>query len=197
MKMVFPSPVRSLVLLTAIGMLAAGLPAADDQPAKDLRVCSVTHVERKSPKSYAAVTEAIERQLGRFDSAALAAALASKASPSEVEAKIHAMEGSSGLMLFAVRDHGKLLSLTGQTASARQYEIGNPLIALQMTRIDVRAGQYAPLRIYVYAGDDHLTHIDYDLPSSVFGRFHRAGIDKVAKGLDEKLDRLISSALKD
>ena len=107
------------------------------------------------------------------------------------------MEGSSGFMLFAARDHGQLLSLRGKQISARQYEIGNPLIALQMTQVDVRAGEYAPLRIYVYAGGDHLTHVDYDLPSTVFGRFHSAGVDAVAKGLDEKLDRLTTNALKD
>jgi hypothetical protein len=75
--------------------------------------------------------------------------------------------------------------------------VGNPLIALQMTQVDVRAGEYAPLRILVYVGEDHLTHLDYDLPSSVFGRFHAAGVDKVSKGLDEKLEALIANALKD
>ena len=126
----------------------------------------------------------------------MAAAFKTGMDASHIEGMIHGMEGSSGFLLFAVRDHGQVLSLAGKRGSARQYEVGNPLIALQMTQVDVRAGEYAPLRLYVYTGEDHLTHIDYDLPSSVFGRFHSAGVDNVAKGLDEKLEALIANALK-
>ena len=96
------------------------------------------------------------------------------------------MEGTSGFMLFAMRDHGQLLALKGKQASVKQYEIGNPLFAVEMTREDLRAGEYAPLRICVYVGEDQLTHVDYDLPSSIFGRFKSAQVDKVAKGLDRK-----------
>ena len=68
---------------------------------------------------------------------------------------------------------------------------------MQMTEEDLRAAEYAPLRVLIYVGDDHMTHIDYDLPSTVFGRLHSTGVDKVAKGLDEKLSALIANALKD
>jgi uncharacterized protein (DUF302 family) len=158
---------------------------------------STTHVNISTPKSFDAVTSAIEKQLGKYDGAAVAEAFAAKLPPEEIESKIHAMEGSSGFMLFTVRDHGQLLSLKGKQAYARQYEIGNPLFAMQMTQEDLRAAEYAPLRVAIYVGDDHLTHIDYDLPSSVFGRLHSAGVDKVAKSLDEKLAALVANALKD
>jgi uncharacterized protein (DUF302 family) len=158
---------------------------------------SSTHVNIGTKKSFDAVTSAIEKQLGRYDGAAVAQAIAAKLPPGEIESKIQAMEGSSGFMLFTVRDHGQLLSLKGKQAFARQYEIGNPLIAIEMTQQDLRAAEYAPLRVLVYLGDDHMTHIDYDLPSTVFGRLHSAGVDKVAKGLDDKLGALIANALKD
>lgn len=180
----------TLVLATAMG--ASG----DTATGRKTSVSSTTHVSVSTAKSFGDVTASIEKQLGKYDSSAIATAMNSKLAPTEIEAKIHAMEGTSGLMLFAVRDHGQLLSLKGNNVDARQYEVGNPLIAMQMTQVDVRAGEYAPLRIYIYAGDDHLTHVDYDLPSTVFGRFHSAGVDKVAKGLDEKLDALIANALK-
>jgi uncharacterized protein (DUF302 family) len=189
--------VPAAAIFAAVIAAATPTPASDDTtPPRTTTVSSTTHLNVTTPKSFDAVTAAIEKQLGKFDSAALAAAFADKLSPPEIEARIHAMEGSSGFMLFALRDHGSLLALAGKQAKARQYEIGNPLIALQMTQVDVRAGEYAPLRIYVYSGDDRLTHIDYDLPSSVFGRFHSAGVDKIAKGLDEKLAALIANALK-
>ncbi len=179
--------------------LAAGIAlSADDEaaPARTTSASFTTHVNVATPKTFPAVTAAIEKRLGKFDSAALAQAYADKLGAPEIEAKIRAMEGSSGFMLFAVRDHGQLLSLAGKQVAARQYEVGNPLLALQMTEVDVRAGEYAPLRIYVYAGDDHLTHVDYDLPSTVFGRFHSPGVDEIAKSLDEKLAALIANALR-
>jgi uncharacterized protein (DUF302 family) len=158
---------------------------------------SSTHVNIRTQKSFDAVTSAIEKQLGKYDGAAVAQAIAAKLPPEEIESKIHAMEGASGFMLFTVRDHGQLLSLKGKQAFARQYEIGNPLIAIEMTQEDLRAAEYAPLRVLIYEGDDHMTHIDYDLPSTVFGRLHSTGVDKVAKNLDEKLGALIANALKD
>jgi uncharacterized protein (DUF302 family) len=184
---------RTAVLFLTVGVGAVvGASRDDAASARKTSVSVTTHVNVSSAKAFDAVTAAIEKQLGKYD----AAAVNSKLDPSEIEAKFHAMEGSSGFMLFAVRDHGQLLSLKGKKVSARQYEVGNPLIALQMTQVDVRAGEYAPLRMYVYTGEDRLTHVDYDLPSSVFGRFHAAGVDQVAKGLDEKLGALIANALK-
>jgi uncharacterized protein (DUF302 family) len=158
---------------------------------------SVTHLNFESSKSFAAVTSAIEKQLGEFNPEISRSFSSASLNPAEVESKVHAMEGSSGLMIFAVRDHGQLLALKGQHASARQYEIGNPLVALEMTQHDLRAGEYAPLKIYVYVGEDGLTHVDYDLPSSVFGRFKSRQVNEVAKRLDQKLERLVANALKD
>ena len=187
----------ALVLAILVLGASAAVTRANSASVRKTSIACVTHVNVATPKPFDGVTAAIEQQLGKYDSAAIAAAFAGKLAPEDMEAKIHAMEGSSGFMLFAVRDHGQLLSLKGRRVSARQYEVGNPLIALEMTQADVRAGEYAPLRIYVYAGEDHLTHVDYDLPSTVFGRFHSAEVDRVAKGLDEKLGRLITNATKE
>ena len=104
----------------------------------------VTHLNFKSSKPFAAVTAALEKQLGKFDPE-ISKSFSSASNPAEIEAKIHAMEGSSGLMIFAVRDHGQLLSLKGKQALGRQYEVGNPLVALEMTQHDLVAGEYAPL----------------------------------------------------
>jgi uncharacterized protein (DUF302 family) len=182
----------------AILLLAAFPAAGSDEGAFKPVVTSstVTHLDFKSSKPFADVTAALEKQLGHFDPA-IGKSFSSGSSPAEIEAKIHAMEGSGGLMIFAVRDHGQLLSLKGKKELGRQYEVGNPLVALEMTQHNLLAGEYAPLRIYVYVGEDNLTHVDYDLPSSVFARFKSRQIDEVAKGLDEKLEKLISTALKD
>jgi uncharacterized protein (DUF302 family) len=186
-----------------LASLALGLSAAakagtgDAAPTRSVTVSSTTHVNYKSSKSFDVVTAAIEKQLGKFDAQAFGAAMRDVSNPADVEAKIHAMEGSSGFMLFAMRDHGQLLSLKGRKEFDRQYEIGNPLFAVEMTKADLRAGEYAPLRICVYVGADQMTHVDYDLPSTVFGRFKSAQVDKVARSLDQKLEALVTNALKD
>jgi uncharacterized protein (DUF302 family) len=187
-----------LFAFVAVGLTAAPSSRADDAaPTRSVTVSSTTHVNFKSSKSFDAVTAAIEKQLGKFDATAFGAAMNDTSNPAAVETKVHAMEGSSGFMLFAMRDHGQLLSLKGRKEFDRQYEIGNPLIAVEMTQADLRAGEYAPLRICVYVGEDQMTHVDYDLPSTVFGRFKSAQVDKVAKSLDQKLEALITNALKD
>ena len=94
-------------------------------------------------------------------------------------------------MLFNVRDHGKLLNIFGSPQKAKQYVIGNPLIAATMTRHDIRAGLYAPLRILVYGVDDQSTRIEFEQPSSLFGQFDNPDITKVARSLDTKLADLI------
>lgn len=191
---------HSAVLFLLAIMALATIPAlASDAPAPkpEITSSSVIHLNFKSSKSFAEITSAIEKQLGKFDPTIGQSFSATPLNPGEIEAKIHAMEGSSGLMIFAVRDHGQLLALKSRHGLARQYVIGNPLVALEMTQHNLVAGEYAPVRVYVYVADDNLTHIDYDLPSSIFARFKSAQIDEVAKGLDEKLEKLVENALKD
>lgn len=192
-------PVHCDELFVMAILFLAAIPVSgsqEDRPKPAVTSSSVTHLDFKSPKPFAAVTAAIEKQLGKFDPEIDRSLSTAPANPDEIESRIRAMEGSSGLMLFAVRDHGRLLGLRGKEVSARQYEIGNPLVALEMTQEDIRAGEYAPVRIYVYGGEDDLTHVDYDLPSSLFGGFKSARVDQVAKGLDQKVETLIMNALK-
>jgi hypothetical protein len=75
----------------------------------------------------------------------------------EIRAKIEAMAGPSGFMVFRTSDHGALLRLAGQKRKALQYLVGNPPFALQMTQHDIRASLYAPLRVllcgaYLFVG---------------------------------------------
>src|SRR5262249_6805773 len=101
----------------------------------------------------------------------------------------------SGFMLFRTSDHGALLRLAGQKKKAMQYLLGNPLFAVQMTQHDIRAGQYAPLRVLVYESDPGRTCVEYDKPSSLFGQFGNAKVTEVAKLLDRKLEQLVAKAI--
>jgi uncharacterized protein (DUF302 family) len=125
--------------------------------------------------------------MGRIDSAAITKMLSDGESQTAVRDHIKATEGPLGLMIFNVFDHGVLLSLLGKTAQAKQYIVGNPFLALQMTEKDIRAGLYAPLRISIREGGPDKSVIEYDLPSSLLGQFQNAEVDRVAMLLDQKL----------
>ena len=85
--------------------------------------------------------------------------------PSAARARINAMAGEAGLMMFDRQNHGALLALVGKKAKAKRYFVGNPLIAIQMTQHDIRAGLYAPLSVLVYEIGPTQTRVEFDRPS--------------------------------
>src|SRR6516164_6132601 len=110
---------------------------------------SVVHVRVTSDRPFAEVQAAFERRVGRFEPDVYQA-LAEGGDPAAVRARLEAMAGSSGFMLFRTSDHGGLLRLVGEQRKAVQYLIGNPLFAVEMTRHAIGAGLYAPLRVLIY-----------------------------------------------
>jgi uncharacterized protein (DUF302 family) len=155
---------------------------------------TVDHVRRTTDKPFGDVTTAFERQLGRFEPGVYQA-LAAGGDAEGARAKIEAMAGPSGFMLFGTQDHGSLLRLAGQKRKAVQYVVGNPLFALQMTQHDVRASLYAPLRVLIYEDGAGKTCVEYDRPSSLFGQFGDDRIAPTAAMLDRKLEALVSASL--
>ena len=154
----------------------------------------VDHVRLATDKPFEEVTQAFEAQLGKFDGDVRKAATASE-DIEEAKAKITAMAGPSGFMLFGTSDHGALLRLAGQKRKAIQYVVGNPLFALQMTQHDIRASLYAPLRVLIYEDVQGKTCVEYDRPSSLFGQFGNDRIAPTAAMLDRKLEALVAEAV--
>ena len=154
---------------------------------------SVDHVRLTSDKPFGDVTKAFEQQVGRFDPDVYKA-LAEGGDAKGAKAKIEAMAGPSGFMLFATHNHGALLRLAGQKRKAIQYVVGNPLVALQMTQHDIRASLYAPLRVLIYENNEGKTCVEYDRPSSLFGQFGNDRIRPTAAMLDNKLEALVAAA---
>ena len=153
----------------------------------------VDHVRLATDRPFEEVAKGIERQLGRFDPDVYQS-LATGDDPATARARIEAMAGPSGLMLFGKSDHGSLLRLAGQPRKAVQYVVGNPLFALEMTRHDVRASLYAPLRVLIYQDEGGRTCVEYDRPSSLFGQLGNASVTEVAAILDRKLEQLVAEA---
>jgi uncharacterized protein (DUF302 family) len=154
---------------------------------------SVTHVRMTSDRPFADVQAAFEQRLGRFEPDVYQP-LAEGGDPAAVRARIEAMAGSSGFMLFSTRDPGGILRFVGQQRKAVQYVIGNPLFAVEMTRHAIGAALYVPLRVLIYEADDGKTCIEYDRASSLFGQFGDERVDSMAASLDQKLEDLAATA---
>jgi hypothetical protein len=118
----------------------------------------VVHETIDLPVPYAAFTRRLERLLGRFDPEVAERVLSED--PTAAAARIGAMAGDQGLMLFGAQDHGGLFALRGEARKAKRFHVGNPLIAFQMTQQDIRAGLYAPLTMLVYEGALEHEHLE-------------------------------------
>jgi uncharacterized protein (DUF302 family) len=153
---------------------------------------SVVHETIDLPVPYSAFTARLERLLGRFDPEVAARVLSED--PTAAAARIGAMAGDQGLMLFGTQDHGGLFALRGEARRAKRYHVGNPLIAFQMTQHDIRAGLYAPLTMFVYETGPAAVRVEFDRPSSLFGQFGDKAVTDVAVSLDAKLNALIEKA---
>jgi uncharacterized protein (DUF302 family) len=140
---------------------------------------------------FQAFTETLERILGHLP-AGLQQEMNER--PQAARQRIKAAEGAQGLMIFSILDHGAALNMIGAHRKAKQYLIGNPSTAIQMTQHDIRAALYAPLRVLVYEQAPGQTIVEYDQPSSLFGQFGRAEVTRVAVSLDRALEQAIAQA---
>ncbi len=130
-----------------------------------------------------------EKQLGKLDQVHALKA-------SNMQTAVKSMEGELGLMIIHVLEMGDLLSSFVESHTrARQYLVGNPIIASLMAKLDPLAALYAPPRVLIYSTDGG-TSISYDQPSSVFGRLNGEEILDIARDLDQKFETLVMCALR-
>jgi hypothetical protein len=98
------------------------------------------------------------------------------------------------LWLFLTRNHGQLTATDGLNSRAIQYDIGNPLTAERMTRFQLAAGLYAPLRVYLYENEQGRAIFECDLPSNLFGQFGDERVTAVGRELDAELEQTLQAA---
>jgi hypothetical protein len=60
-----------------------------------------------------------------------------------------------------------------------QYEIGNPLTASRMTRHQLAAALYTPLRVVLFEDEQGRGILEYDRPSSFFSQYDDEGVTEV------------------
>jgi hypothetical protein len=152
------------------------------------RTLEIEHVRINSTKTFAEVEAALSAELPQLDPA-ISAALANGN-----EQRARELEGGSKLFIFLKRDHGALLQITGRPGKALQYEIGNPLTATRMTRHQLPAALYAPLRVVLYENAAGSATFEYDRPSKLFGQFGDERVTAVGRELDAALEGALRRA---
>jgi uncharacterized protein (DUF302 family) len=154
------------------------------------RKIEVEHVVLDSAKPFAEVRKKLETTIPPLDEE-----VTSLLRLGMSDALRHRLEALKGFFIFLKRDHGALVGLHGVARQATQYEIGNPYTASTLTRYNLGAGLYAPLRVILYEKDGGGSCAEYDLPSSLFGQFGDDRITEEAHRGDAALARILSSAL--
>jgi len=157
---------------------------------KTRKTIQVEHVTLRSVKDFARVKEHLESLVPKLDPE-----VASLIASGETERLKQKLEAGPELAIFLSRDHGGLLQIAGHARRAVQYDIGNPLTASKMTRHQLAAGLYAPLRVVLYEEEGGGSIFEYDQPSSLFGQFADEQVTEVARGLDASLERALQRAL--
>jgi hypothetical protein len=150
---------------------------------------SVEHIRIQSERPFAEVRWKLEDLLPRLDQS-----ISEALSRGDRErAKAYGANGPK-LSIFLVRDHGALLHVAGLQFNALQYEIGNPLTASKMTRYQLGACLYAPLRVALFEDQQGRGVFEYDKPSSFFGQFGDDRVTDVGRYLDSALESVLIAA---
>lgn len=153
------------------------------------RTVQIDHVTIKSLKPFNDVRAALEALAPRIDDG-----IFTLLRYGESTRALRELETCPPLSIFGQRDHGALLAIAGLSRRSIQYDIGNPLTASKMTRHQLPAGLYAPIRVLLREDSDDVVGFEYDRPASVFGQFGSAEVNAVAQQLDRDLRALLEAA---
>jgi Domain of unknown function DUF302 len=187
---------RKLLATGAIGAAvtaAAAAHAVEDhtmsQASITSRTIAVEHIKISSDRPFAEVRRKLEDSVPRLDPSISEA----PARGDQKRAQDYDQNGPK-LSIFLAREHGALLQIAGGKRNAVQYEIGNPLTASKMTRYQLPAALYAPLRVVLFEDEQGRGIFEYDKPSSFFGQFGDERVTDVGRYLDATLEAALRDA---
>jgi uncharacterized protein (DUF302 family) len=150
---------------------------------------AVEHIRISSGRPFGEVRRKLESSVPKLDTG-IAEALRSG---DQKRAKDYEESGPK-LSIFHERDHGALLQIAGGTRNAIQYDISNPLTASKMTRHQLPAALYAPLRVVLFEDEYGRGVFEYDKPSSLFGQYGDERVTEVGRYLDATLEGVLRNA---
>ena len=148
-----------------------------------------------SQRPFDAVVAAVEAAIGRPNMLEFVAKMTAATSYNEMQKVVHDSVSEIGLMEFMRLDHGAILRKAGGGGNLKSVRLilGNPLIMQSMTRLVPDAGSYAPVTVLIDQRPDGV-HLSYDEMASVLAAYGNAEALKIARDLDSKLERLLTSA---
>jgi len=150
---------------------------------------AVEHIRISSGRSFAEVRRKIEDTVSKLDTGIVEALR----SGDQKRAKDYEDTGPR-LSIFGERDHGALLQIAGGKRKAVQYDIGNPLTASMMTRHQLAAALYAPLRVVLFEDEQGRGVFEYDRPMSLFSQYGDDRVTEVGRYLDAMLEAVLRNA---
>ena len=156
---------------------------------KQIQTIAVEHIKISSERSFEEVRRRLEAMLPKLDTS-----IAETLRSGDQKRATDYEKNGPKLSIFEERDHGSLLKTFGGRRKALQYEIGNPVTASKMTRYQLSAALYAPLRVVLFEDDQRKGVFEYDKPSSFFGQYGDDRVTDVAHDLDVELEAALREA---
>lgn len=150
---------------------------------------TIDHIRITCRRSFAEVRAALAAELPELD-----ARIIPLLSGGDQVAIAEYEKNGPKLFIFLERDHGTLLEIADGAKKAIQYEIGNPITASKMTRHQLGAALYAPLRVALFETEGGEVVFEYDRPSSLFGQFGDDRVREVGLYLDRELEAALLKA---
>jgi uncharacterized protein (DUF302 family) len=159
------------------------------------KTISVQRVSVISKKRFEDVVTALEAAVGHPDMGAFWKDVRAAKTYPEMEKVIGRTLGPTGLMQFALYDHGQVVRKAHGEGTPKivRFVIGNPLIMKQMVEHVPDAGSYAPVTVLVDERVDGV-HLTYDTMTSFLAPYGNAAALKVAQELDAKVETVMKKA---
>ncbi len=160
-----------------------------------VRTITIERFSVTSAASFETVVARIDAAVGHPELSTFRAALIAATSFADLEAIVAKAIGTSGLMEFARFDIGEVLRKDHRGASPKilRLLIGNPIIMKDMAQHVPDAGSYAPVTILIDERQK-VVHLSYDRMASLLAGYESADALRVARALDEKVERLLTAA---
>jgi uncharacterized protein (DUF302 family) len=156
---------------------------------------SVERLSVTSSRPFESVVATIDAAVGHPDMSEFGKRIAASKTYDELEQIVRGALGKSGFMEFARYDLGAVLRKEPQrhTPKILRLVLGNPLIMKEMVKHVVDAGSYAPVTILIDDRPDGV-YLSYDKMASLLASYGNADALKVARDLDDKVERLLNEA---
>jgi uncharacterized protein (DUF302 family) len=158
-----------------------------------VRKIEVERLSVTSSKPFAAVVAEIKASVGQPDMVEFERVLRGPGSFAELERKVHAGLGKTGLMLFMELDPGALLRKESGRDAPKivRLLIGNPLVMSEMAKHVPDAASYAPITILVYERPEGGVRLSYDRMANLLAPYKNEDALAVARDLDSKVENLL------